>query len=79
MNELEHLGAGVGGRVSSVWVGEQEDLPKKEASHAGKWGACQAGGRAHAKVLRLKLVWPVGGTAWRPMQPGRVARDKAGL
>lgn len=49
MNELEYLGAGVGGRMSSVWVGESEDLPKKEGSHAGKWGACQAGGRAHAR------------------------------
>lgn len=51
--------SGAGRRMSSVWVDEQEDLPGTEASHAGEWEASQAGGRAHAKAVRLRLGWPV--------------------
>lgn len=47
--------------MGSIWVGEQEDLPEKEASHAGNGEAVQAD-RAYAKALRLEQVWPVVGT-----------------
>lgn len=48
--------------MSSVWVGQQDDLPGKEASHAGEQEASQAEGGVPAKALRLKLGRPVGGT-----------------
>lgn len=40
--------------MGSVWVGEMENLPGKEAGRAGKWEAVQAEGIAYAKSLRLK-------------------------
>lgn len=40
--------------MGSVWVGEMENLPGKEARQAEKWEAIQAEGTAYAKALRLK-------------------------
>lgn len=65
--------------MGSVWVGEQEDRPEKEISHAGNGEAVQAEGTAYAKALRLEQVWPVVGTDWRLLQPGRGEGDEVGL
>lgn len=54
MKELEQVRVGRWHRMGSVWVGEMENLPGKEARQAEKWEAIQAEGTAYAKALRLK-------------------------